>query len=107
MNSDTFEQFLIAESQLGNKATFLKEGMVVTVLMMGDRPLDVSLPNFVELKIVESAMATRTDTVTAQTKTAVLETGHNIDVPVFIKEGDIIKIDTRTGSYVERVTTKK
>ncbi len=107
MNSDTFEQFFITESLLGSKATFLKEGMGVTVLMMGDRPLDVNLPTFVELKVIESAVTTRTDTVTAQLKDAVLENGHTIGVPVFIKEGDVIKIDTRTGSYVERVNVKK
>ena len=107
MNSDTFEQFFIPESLLGSKVSFLKEGTVVTVMMMGDRPLDVNIPNFVELKVLESAVATRSDTVTAQMKDAVLETGHTIGVPVFIKEGDIIKIDTRTGSYVERVNVKK
>jgi len=59
------------------------------------------------LKVMKSDIATKTDTVTAQMKSATLETGCQIDVPTFIKEGDIIKVDTRTGSYVERVVTKK
>ena len=107
MNTETFEQLLITESQLGDKKNFLKEGMVVTLVMMEDSLLDVNLPTFVEFKIMKSAIATKTDTISAQTKSAVLETGYTIGVPPFIKEGDIIKVDTRTGAYVERVSTKK
>jgi elongation factor P len=64
------------------------------------------LPLFVELKVVESAVTTKTDTITAQNKSVVMETGFNMGVPTFIKEGDVIKVDTRTGAYVERVTKK-
>lgn len=107
MNTENFEQFPLTEAQLGDKRRFLKEGTVVTVLLMGDKPLDVTTPNFVELKVLESAVTTRTDTVTAQTKSAKLETGYSIEVPTFIKPGDVIKIDTRSGSYLERVSTGK
>ena len=107
MNTETFEQHFIAEAQLGNKKEFLKEGMVVSILMMGDNPIDITLPIFVELRVVESDVATKTGTITAQTKSAVLETGYTIAVPAFVKEGDIIKVDTRSGAYVERVGTKK
>lgn len=107
MNTDTFEQYLINETQLGNKQYYLKDGMIVTTLFLSDRPLDVTLPIFIEAMVTKSDIATRTDTVTAQMKRATLETGLEIDVPVFIKEGDTLKIDTRTGSYVERVVTKK
>ena len=107
MNSDTFDQYLINETQLGNKQYFLKEGMIITTLFLGDRPLDITLPIFIEATVTKSDIATRTDTVTAQMKQATLETGLEIDVPVFIKEGDTIKVDTRTGTYVERVVTKK
>jgi elongation factor P len=75
--------------------------------LMGDTPLDINIPTFVELAVVETGTAIKTATVTAQNKSARLETGASIDVPSFIKEGDIIKIDTRTGTYVERITTKK
>ena len=107
MNTETFEQLLIDEKLLGNKKDFLKEGMVVSILMMGDKPIDIAPPIFVELKVVESGVATKRGTITPQTKSAVLETGYTIAVPAFVKEGDIIKVDTRTGAYVERVGTKK
>jgi elongation factor P len=76
-------------------------------MMLEEKPLDITLPIFVELKVTKSDIATKTDTVTAQLKSATLETGYQIDVPTFIKEGDTIKVDTRTGTYVERVVTKK
>lgn len=107
MNTETFEQFFIDEKLLANKKYFLKDGMVVSVLMMGDQPIDVALPIFVELKVVESGVATKTGTVTPQMKSATLETGYTIAVPAFVKEGDILKVDTRTGAYVERVGAKK
>jgi elongation factor P len=107
MSTETFEQHFLTEEQVGRKRNFLKEGTVVSVLMMGDRPLDISLPTFVELEVTESRVTTRADTVTAQLKSAVLETGFTIGVPTFVKEGDIIKVDTRTGTYVERISAKK
>ncbi len=107
MNTETFEQLFIDEKLLGNKKDFLKEGMVVAMLMMDEKPIDITLPTFVELRVVESGVATKTGTITPQTKSAVLETGYTIAVPAFVKEGDIIKVDTRTGAYVERVGTKK
>ena len=107
MSTDTFEQSSIAEEQIDDKKYFLKEGEMVTVLMLNDRPIDISPSTFVNLKVVRTEAATRTATVTAQNKAAVMETGLTVDVPSFIQEGDILKIDTRTGNYVERITTKK
>jgi elongation factor P len=107
MDTETFEQLFIDEKLLGNKKDFLKEGMVVSILMMGDKPIDIAPPTFVELKVVESGVATKTGRISPETKSAVLETGYTIAVPAFVKEGDIIKVDTRTGTYVERVGTKK
>jgi len=107
MNTENFEQHFITEAQLGNKKNLLKEGMVVAMLMMGEKPIDITLPTFVELKVIESGVATKTGTVTPQMKAATLETGYTIAVPAFVKEGDILKVDTRTGTYVERVGTKK
>ena len=107
MNTETFEQRFIPEPMLGDKAGFLKEGTIVTLLMMGDEPLDITLPTFVELAVVGSDASMKTATVTAQNKAAKLETGFTIGVPAFIKEGDLIKVDTRTGAYVERVNARK
>ncbi len=107
MSTETFEQHFITEEQIGNKKNFLKDSTMVTVVMMDDRPIDITLPTFVELEVVRTAVTTKADTITAQNKAAVLETGYTIGVPTFVKEGDIIKVDTRTGTYVERVTTKK
>ena len=106
MSTDTFEQSFIGEAQLGDKKSFLKEGDVVNVLMLNDRAIDVTINTFVELKVVRTEAASRTATITAQHKAAVMETGLTIDVPAFVKEGDVLKIDTRTGTYVERVTGK-
>jgi elongation factor P len=107
MNTETFEQHFIPQELMGKKANFLKEGMVVVMLMMEDRPIDITLPISVELKVVKSELTTKTATITPQTKSSVLETGYVIETPAFIKEGDIIKVDTRTGTYVERVATAK
>ena len=107
MDTETFEQHFINEEMLGDKKKLLKEGMVVTVTMLGTRPLEIELPNFVELKVVKSAATSRADTVTAQYKPIVLETGATVDVPTFVQEGDVIKVDTRTGTYVERISAKK
>jgi elongation factor P len=107
MNTETFEQLFIDEKFLANKKDFLKEGMVVSILMMDDKPIDIMPPTFVELKVVESEVATKTGRISPEMKAAVLETGYTIAVPAFVKEGDIIKVDTRTGAYVERVVTKK
>lgn len=107
MSTETYEQYTIDEEFLGEKSHYLKEGMIVSTTMLEDKPLDVTLPIFVELEVTDSDIAMKTDTVTAQMKSATLETGYQIDVPTFIKEGDFIKVDTRTGSYVERVTAKK
>ncbi len=107
MSTDNYEQYNIDESTMGDKSRFLKEGTLVTTLMLEDKPLDITLPNFVELKVLKSDVATKTDTVSAQMKSATLETGHEIGVPTFIKEGDTIRIDTRTGTYVERIVARK
>ena len=104
MNTETFDQTFLTEEQVGNKKAFLKEGTVITVSMFGDKPIDITLPTFVELKITGSRSVGKTDTITAQSKASTLETGFIIGVPTFINEGDIIKVDTRTGTYVERIS---
>lgn len=107
MNTENFEQRRVQESLMAGKAVFLKEGTVVTVTMIGDEPIEITLPTFVELKVIGSDITSKTATISPQNKPATLETGATLGVPTFIKEGDIIKVDTRTGTYVERVTGKK
>jgi elongation factor P len=107
MNTETFEQRFVPENMIGDRVAFLKEGTIVTMMMMGDEPIEITLPTFVELLVIGSEITTKTATITPQNKSARVETGYDIGVPAFIKEGDIIKVDTRTSSYVERVTTKK
>jgi elongation factor P len=107
MNTQNFEQTFIPEAQLGDKAHFIKEGILVNVQLWDDKPIDITIPTFVELAVVETGSSIKTATVTAQNKAAKLETGYSVDVPSFIKEGDVLKIDTRTGNYVERLSTKK
>jgi elongation factor P len=107
MNTESFEQLSITEAMMGDKKGFLKDGMLVTLLMMGDEPIDITLPITVDLKVVETEISSRTATITAQAKASKLETGITVGTPSFIKEGDIIKVDTRSGAYVERVSTSK
>jgi elongation factor P len=107
MNKANFEQHAVSESLLGIKKNFLKEGMEVIALMMGDEPIDIQLPITIDLKVVETEVSTKTATITPQNKNSVVETGYKVGTPNFIKVGDVIKIDTRTGNYLERVSTGK
>ncbi len=107
MNSKTYEQHSISEKLLGIKKNFLKEGMEVVMLMFGDEAIDIQLPITVDMKVIDTEVSTKTATITPQMKSSVVETGYRVDTPSFIKVGDIIKIDTRTGNYVERVATGK
>jgi elongation factor P len=107
MDVKTFEQHPVPGSLLGMKKNFLKEGMEVVMLMHGDEPIDVTLPITIDLKIIETEVSTKTATITPQTKSSVVETGYRVGTPSFIKVGDVIKIDTRSGNYVERVSTGK
>jgi len=106
MNTENFEQRQVPEGLLGDKKYYLKDSTVVTMLMHDEEIIDIVPPTFVEMTIVESGPGGKTDTITQQGKSALTETGLNIDVPVFIKEGDVIKVDTRTNRYVERVNKK-
>jgi elongation factor P len=103
MNSETFEQITLPDTLIGDKKHYLKEGTIVTMLMWGEQPLEVNMPITVDLKVVQTEIPLKTATITAQQKQSVLETGYNIGTPTFIKEGDVIRVDTRTGAYVERV----
>lgn len=103
MDNETFEQTGIPNSLLGDSAGFLKEGMEVKLTLFGTEPLDIELPTTVDLKVVQAEVAVRGDTATGVTKKVQVETGASVDVPIFVKEGDTIRVDTRTGTYVTRV----
>ncbi len=103
MDSETFEQVPLGESQLGEAVKYLKEEVTVEVLTHKGEPVGVVLPVAVELKVIDTGPGFKGDTATAGSKPATLETGLALRVPLFINIGDIIKVDTRTGEYLERV----
>jgi elongation factor P len=104
MDKESYWQFELTEDQLGNTKDFLQENVTVTVLFYNQNPVGVVLPTFVQLRIDRTEPGVRGDTATGGTKPARLETGAVVQVPLFVEEGDLIKVDTRTGEYVERVT---
>ena len=103
MDNETFEQHVLSTDLIGDGMKFLKEGETITVKVDGDTPITVELPTFVALKIVETDPGLRGDTVGGGSKPAKLETGGSVQVPLFVENGTVIKVDTRTGTYVERV----
>lgn len=103
MDNETFDQHELPEAMLGDSVKYLKEGENVIIKMDGATPLAIELPTFVELQIVETDPGLRGDTVSGGTKPAKLETGAVVNVPLFVKNDTTIKVDTRTGKYVERV----
>jgi elongation factor P len=103
MDQESFEQIGINDETLGDSINFLIEGNIINVNFYKDSPIGVDLPISMELKISKTDPGLRGDTVSGATKPATTETGLTINVPLFINEGDIIKIDTRTSEYIERV----
>jgi len=103
MNVDTYDQIQVPEEEIGSDKDYLKENTIVEVLEYNGRVIGIDLPNFVTLKVAEAEPGVKGDTATGATKPAKMETGAEINVPLFINEGDLLKIDTRTGDYVERV----
>ena len=106
MDSESFEQTPLNPEQLGDALDYLKEGMSLEILTYKDEPISVELPNSVELEVVETGPAYKGDTATAGNKPAKLETGITIQVPLFVNNGDIVRVDTRTGAYLERVSSQ-
>ncbi|HWQ45488.1 MAG TPA: elongation factor P [Longilinea sp.] len=104
MDTETYEQTAISKTVLGDSVLYLKENMEAKLTLYGTEPLDVELPTSVDLVISHAEMAVRGDTATGVTKKVTVETGAQVDVPYFVNEGDTIRIDTRTGAYVTRVT---
>ncbi len=103
MDKRTYEQLPLARALVGDAVRFLRENMDVTVIFHDDTPIGVELPNAVDLRIVETPPGVRGDTVSGGSKPATLETGAVVQVPLFVETGEMIRVDTRTGTYLERV----
>lgn len=103
MDNTSYEQFNVPKGLFGTSIRFLKEGMSILVSMESEEPIMAQIPNFTEMEITYSEPAVKGDTSTNALKSATLENGVEIKVPMFVNQGDKIKIDTRTGEYVERV----
>lgn len=102
MDQDTFDQIPLNEEQLGDALNYLKEGMIVQLSRYEEETIGINLPIAVELEISETGPAFKGDTASGGTKPATLETGLIVLVPTFIKTGEVIRVDTRKGTYVER-----
>jgi len=102
MDTESYDQTPISEEGVGEVRYLLKENTNVEVLFWNGKPINIELPAFVELEVAKSDPGLKGDTTSSTTKPATLETGAEIQVPLFIKEGDILRVDTRTGEYAER-----
>ncbi len=103
LDQRNYESINIPIDQVGDAKDYIIEGTKVSILYHNDKAIDINLPNFVELVVSETDPGLKGDTASGGTKKAVMQTGLQVNVPLFIKEGEILKIDTRTGEYVERV----
>lgn len=102
MDQESYEEFSLTEEIIGELKNFLKEQQETTVMRFNDKPISIELPKVVELKVIEAASGVRGDTATSATKPVVLETGYRVNAPLFIKEEEIIRVNTETGQYIER-----
>ena len=103
MDTKNYEQLFLTADQLGEGMGYLKENLVIKALFHNGKPIGVEFPNFVELKVIQTEPGVRGDTATGATKPATLESGAVIQVPLFVEGGEVIRIDTRTHEYIERV----
>ncbi len=103
MDSETYDQTALNADLVGSAKNYLKDGMTVELLSFGDEALGIDLPPNVELRVTYTEPGFRGDTATGGTKPATVETGMTVQVPLFVKVDDVIRVDTRTDSYIERV----
>jgi elongation factor P len=103
MDQETYDQLPVNASDLGDNFKFVKEGMICRILSYKGKVFGIEPPTFVELEVTATEPGVRGDTATNVTKPATLETGAEVRVPLFVNEGDHIRVDTRTGEYMERV----
>jgi elongation factor P len=105
MDLDTYDQISLSADEVGEARDFLKENTEVEILFIENSPITVELPNFIEIRIAKTDPGIRGDTASGGSKPATLETGAVIQVPLFLNEGDVVKVDTRSGDYLGRVAT--
>lgn len=105
MDNESYEQVAISADLIGDDRNFLLDQLEVDVLFYNNRPVGVTLPSHIVLTIVEAEPGVKGDSANNPTKMATLQTGYKLQVPLFVKEGERVKVDTRTGEYVERVNT--
>jgi elongation factor P len=103
MDLDTYDQISLSAEEVGDARHFLKENTEVEILFIEGSPVTVELPNFIEIQIAKTDPGIRGDTASGGSKPATLETGAVIQVPLFLNEGDVVKVDTRSGDYLGRV----
>ena len=106
LDQSNFETIHLTNDQIGDDKYYLMEGSKVVVLYYKGRPISIEHPHFIFIKVAETDPGLKGDTASGATKKAVMETGLQVKVPLFIKEGELLKIDTRSGEYVERANTK-
>ena len=102
MDAFSYEQISLRADQLGSATNYLREGETISIQLHNEEPVDVVLPTFVPLKVASTDPGVRGDTASGGSKPATLETGMVVQVPLFIEVGDVVRVDTRTGTYVER-----
>lgn len=103
MDNESFEQMEVTSAQVGSKVKYLKEGMNLNIIFCDGKILGIEVPNFVELKIVDTPPGVKGDTAASSSKPATLETGALIHVPFFVNNGEIVRVDTRNDTYLDRV----
>ncbi|MCO4755989.1 MAG: elongation factor P [Bacteriovoracaceae bacterium] len=103
MDMETYESVHLSHDQVGDAKLYLQDGIRVAILYFNERPISIDLPNFVELVVTQTDPGLKGDTAQGGSKKAIMDTGLQVSVPLFIEEGEKLKIDTRTGEYVERV----
>ena len=106
MNQTSFEQIMMYENELGDSKNYLHENLQVVITIYNDKPVVVDVPNAVNLKVAQTDPGVKGDRVTGATKPATMESGLVVNVPLHINEGDVLRIDTDSGAYVERVNQK-
>ena len=103
MDNESYDQMSLSKDQVGDAVKFLKENIEIDVILYKGTPINIELPAFIQAEIATTDPGVKGDTVSGATKPATLETGAVVQVPLFLKEGEVVRVDTRTGEYVERV----
>jgi elongation factor P len=103
MDTETYEQPALSSDVLGDRTAYLKDGLVLSISMQDGQPVEIELPVTVDLEVTETDPGVKGDTATGATKGATLETGLKVQVPLFVEQGDVIRVDTRTGRYLTRL----